>query len=407
MRQYADDRLLWLLVAGGLLGAYYTIPRTLQYICTLTEIRFPSSADQPPKQPNCDENNLKPSTLYTLATGPSPGIRASAIKIIADRFLFHGPSFGGVRELLQQDLSSADHYTRDRAINALWLLFTNPATSATSFTPLGAIHYFSTPSRFRAVVDALVNSLSLHHDTDSYKIGQSQDTPLPASPIRPPYRHPSERKLLIMIRRIQISLRQSEETVGTELIQEGLVTRWLSKYPFPCSIYPWGNYHREDVVSLFINKSNNWASDDEEMAHIIKELMNCPEAAKQLRECGLDHPNRGIDRESPQHPNLDWPEWTRSNRGLPDSDNNTDSDVHMIDGEETAGSIARTTPDFHNLPDPWTIQGPPTRRSAPERSQEEESLRRRHREAVVVAEPGVSFGPGTVLERNRAEVERE
>src|SRR5271163_2509259 len=160
MHQYADDRLLWLVVAGGLLGACYTIPRTLQYICALTEIRS-SSVDQPPKGPNYDENSLKPSTLYTLATGPSPGIRASAIKIIADRFLSDGPPFGGVSDLLQQDLSSADHHTRDRAINALWLLFPNSAKS------LDAIHYFSTPSRFRAVVDALVNSLSLHHDTDS------------------------------------------------------------------------------------------------------------------------------------------------------------------------------------------------------------------------------------------------
>ena len=176
-------------------------------------------------------------------------------------------------------------------------------------------------------------------------------------------------------------------------LQAGVVTKWLANYPFPCTL-PENvdfNYKRSDVCRLFERVA--WMSDDPVMADVIFSVTQSPTGRKQLRQVGLsassvrENVNVGLrERDSWNWGSSGWAD------GNGDDDDDGDNDVRMVNGEDTAGPVP--------VPDNMTLwdepMGRPTTRAGArmrsgERSQEEEHLRRRHREAIVVAERGAPF----------------
>lgn len=190
---------------------------------------------------------------------------------------------------------------------------------------------------YNAVVDCLSNFLEEH----------TEETGTTESPILPKTRPPGERKALSALNIIL------SENIPAAL-EAGVVSRWLSKYPFPCVL---GNeYNRRDVVWLM----KTWWTDDAIMSSIINTLMSHQDGIRQLRKYGL----MGSMMEEEN-----------------DQDNEDgDSDVSMVDGEDTAG-----------------VRRFPGRRH-PEDSAEDQTLRWRRREAMVFSEGGRPLGNENIIQ---------
>lgn len=157
------------------------------------------------------------------------------------------------------------------------------------------------------------------------------------SPILPKTRPVGEKKALGTL---NILL---QENIPAAL-EAGVISRWLCKYPFPCALSE--PSRRQDVVILM----KTWWSDDAVMSSIFSTLSSNPEGIKQLRRYGL---MVSMMSENDQD----------------DEEGDEDSDVWMVDGEDTAGS-----------------------RQAPGRrfrgTAEERAVRRRRREAMVLNDGG-------------------
>lgn len=143
-------------------------------------------------------------------------------------------------------------------------------------------------------------------------------------------------------------------------LEAGIVTRWLSKYPFPCALDE--PSRRQDVVILL----KTWWSDDTVMSSIFSNLTSHAEGIKQLRKYGLM--GSMLEEENEQDDD--------------DEDDDGDSDVWMVDGEDTAGSY----------------RGSSSRRPQ-DGNAEEQALRRRRREAMVLSEGGRPLGREDIIQR--------
>lgn len=141
-------------------------------------------------------------------------------------------------------------------------------------------------------------------------------------------------------------------------LEAGIIARWLNKYPFPCALTE--PSRRQDVVMLM----KTWWSDDAVMSAIFGTLTQHPDGIKQLRKHGL---MGSIIEENDQDD---------------DDDDDVDSDVWMVDGEDTAGSYRRSSSRRHQ-----------------ESSAEEQALRRRRREAMVLSEGGRPLGREDIIQR--------
>jgi hypothetical protein len=143
-------------------------------------------------------------------------------------------------------------------------------------------------------------------------------------------------------------------------LEAGIVSRWLANYPFPCALTE--PSRRQDVVILM----KTWWADDAVMSAIFGTLSSHPEGAKQLRKHGL----MGSMLEENDHDEL--------------SDDNDDedeeSDVWMVDGDDTAGS--RRIPARQNR----------------NRNIEEQALRRRRREAMVLSDGRRPIGNDDIIQ---------
>jgi hypothetical protein len=364
------DRLLWTAVLVGLGVAYYSVPELLQQVKDAAKAPR-SDAPPPAKRLQKDsENSLKIGTLRTLADGYSHELQTSAIKIIASRTVR-----SRTKRLLLRDLASKDYGRRDDAINGVWMLLYHPALNDIKMSD-----EFADRESFAAVTQALINVLPLHDINKDRQIDDTRTQRLPRSPIRPPHRPAHEVSLLIILNN---QLRHINRRIGREraspsameyALQAGLVTRWLTNYPFPCALPENSRYNfkHSDVARLF--NREKWMIDDPLMADIIIEVMQYPLGRKQMLDAGLKGANYkenvNVDRDA-----WGWDQWP-------------DEDVAMVGGEYTAGfsaSVSRVRP------------------RSTERSQEEEHLRRRHREAVVVAEPGVPLRRENILQREDSE----
>lgn len=149
-------------------------------------------------------------------------------------------------------------------------------------------------------------------------------------------------------------------------IEAGIVTRWLTKYPFPCALAE--PSRRQDVVLLL----KTWWADDAVMSSILSTLTTHPEAVKQLRNHGLM--GSMIEEENDQDDDDEDDD--------DEDEDDEDEDVWMTNGEDTAGAY----------------RGPSSRRFQ-EGSAEEQALRRRRREAMVLSEGGRPLGRDDIIQR--------
>ncbi|EED16021.1 conserved hypothetical protein [Talaromyces stipitatus ATCC 10500] len=326
----SDNSILWL-VLGLSLGfvAARRIIHDLYEIRTLTEITRPENDERMISKGT--EDALKLETLQKLSESPSYELRGASLRIISERATKE-PSW----DLLLEDLAGKNKRRRNRAVNAIHFLFASRALSRVTLSP--RLNDFST---YKAIVDCLCNFLEEHN----------VEYTTTESPILPRTRPPGEKKLLATL---NILLVQNIPAA----LEAGVVSRWLSKYPFPClrestTTTTHGNdYRRKDVVWLM----KMYWPDDTFMSSIITTLVGTREGIRQLRKYGLMGSVMEEGKDMDDHD---------------DGGDDEDSDVWMINGESTAGTS-------------WV----PERLSFPEESYEEQVLRRRRREAMVFSEDG-------------------
>ncbi len=351
MPVHADDRLLWIIVGSGLLIAANAIPHYLNYIRTVTEVNH----DENPSKGPCEdaEDALKLSTLEKLVAGPSYKLRASAIKIIADRSTRDVP-----RKLLLRDLASKHSARSDQALHALWFLLSDASLKHTLEITQ---NFTSDISAFAAIIECLVNLLPLHENGPPVRA----DNPTASSPLLPHNRPPSETLALLILRKLLT------DQSAANALSAGFVSKWLKHYPFPCAL-PENGGRRQDVVKLF----KTWGHDDPLMDIIMKIITRHPEGLKQLRRHGL----------------------TGSSYGETEVDVSGIEDVFMADGDDTAGlpsisSGARPTSS-------WSRRPPD-----PSSSQAERAVRQRRREAAVYSEGNAPLTQDNIFQRQPSNVE--
>lgn len=390
MANNVGDRVLWTAVLVTGIAACWYLPYVLKDIkeAAVVSVNQPKSAK--PRLEKDVEAAIKPSTLAELANGPSYNLAASAMRLSAAKFLK-----SDAKKFLLQDLASKHHTHREKAINAFRLLLTNPA-----FLDHSIRSHFTDDATFSAFVSALVNLLPEHEQACESRYPSPSPSP---SPIRPANRPAHELAILNLLgtlmnepRRVGTSNSNSYVVDAQPAINAGIITRWLKHYPFPCTLPEnrrW-NFKRHDVCHLL--RENEWASDDEAMSSLVQMLMKNPMGARQLAEVGL-RKSSVLDGDNP----MPW-EWRLTRRHntrlseptfddmFPDSPWEDDDDVEeggLIDNDEMMARLQ----DF-----------PPPRGG---RTAGERSLRRRHRQAVVVVEAGVPLSAENILQRLPTETE--
>lgn len=204
-------------------------------------------------------------------------------------------------------------------------------------------------STFNALVDSLCHFLAEHTEPTSSTI----------SPIRPRTRPVGENKAL------QTLFVMLSKNIPAAL-EAGLVSRWLTDYPFPCVVQNQAKKH--NVVFMV----KTWWSDDPIMGSIINILTSHQEGLKQLRKYGLmgsrmeehtaDVYDNGIHEQD---------EW---------ADRDSDSDMWMA--EEGLTSQQATS---------WLGSRPRGNTT------EEQALRRRRREAMVFSEGDHPLGQNNII----------
>ncbi|KAJ5457103.1 hypothetical protein N7530_012377 [Penicillium desertorum] len=192
---------------------------------------------------------------------------------------------------------------------------------------------------FTAIINCLCNLLEEH----------VEKTTTTNSPILPKTRPMGEKKALNIL-----NVLLPENIPGA--LEAGIISRWLCRYPFPCAIAE--PSRRRDVVILM----KTWWSDDVVMSSIFSSLSSHPDGIKQLRKHGL----MGSMIEENDH----------------DDEDDGDSDVWMVDADEAGGSFGRTRS-----------------RRLQEGSPEEQALRRRRREAMVLNDGGRPIGNDDIIQR--------
>ncbi|RAH46960.1 uncharacterized protein BO95DRAFT_411029 [Aspergillus brunneoviolaceus CBS 621.78] len=323
MAERMGDNLLWLCLGVSLFFAVRGIVTDLRQVRELTKIKHVEERDDRMITEGTEEA-LNLDTLQKLSESTSHDLRAAALRIIAER-----STKGETRDLLLQDLVSRDKTQRNKALNALYFLVSNRALSRTSICS----RLQDLPA-YTALINCLCNLLDEH----------TEETSTTVSPILPKTRPLGEKKALNILNMVL------QENVPAAL-EAGIVSRWLAKYPFPCATGE--RPRRQDVVILM----KTWWSDDAVMSAIFGTLSSHVDGAKQLRKFGL----MGSMLEENDHDDYD-------------------SDVWMVDGEDTAGS--------------WRVSGPRIQ----QRTAEEQAVRRRRREAMVLSEGGRALGSEDIIQ---------
>lgn len=384
----AADRVLWTSVILTGVFAYWYAPYYLNYVKGLVAVPIPASKPSQPQLQQDAEESIKSRTLAELAGGPNYNLAASAIKLTATRFIRDKHA----KQDLLRDLSSKDWQRRDRAINGLRLLLTFPAVK-----DLNLRQSFVDHDTYSALVTALVNLLSEHEQH------QNQGN-VYTSPVRPIARSAHEQSILEALLILvddpnQWSSSDFHIEYAQPAINAGIITKWLSRYPFPCTL-PENerfNFKRVDVSRLL--ERDVWGDDDPLMSKLVKILGKVPSGGRQLVDVGLkessvsDRTNIG-SREwaTRSHPTLTFqdyqpvPEWPVT--GDSNDDNRADEEGQLIENEELL-----------------TRLGGPRSRDQSERPPGELSRQRRHRQAIVVAEAGVPLRPENILQRQPTETE--
>ncbi|KAJ5825737.1 hypothetical protein N7474_002875 [Penicillium riverlandense] len=257
------------------------------------------------------------------------------LRSAALRIISERSTKGGTRDLLLEDLASPNKLRRARALNALSFLVSNRALSRTS-----VCSRLGDLPTYIALVNCLCNFLNEH----------TEQTSTTNSPILPKTRPIGEKKALNIL---NILL---PENIPAAL-EAGIISRWLCKYPFPCALSE--PSRRQDVVILM----KTWFLDDGVMSSIFSTLTSHNDGIKQLRKHGL---MGSMIEENDQ-----------------DDEDDEDDDVWMVNGEDTAGSTRRVS----------------LGRRLQEGSIEEQALRRRRREAMVLSDGGRPLRGDDIIQR--------
>ncbi|EAU38682.1 predicted protein [Aspergillus terreus NIH2624] len=310
MASHLNDRLLWLCLGVSLFFAVRGITSDLRRVSDLTEIKHVEKEDKMISEGTEDALNLD--TLLKLSESTSYDLRAAALRIISER-----STKGETRDLLLQDLASKDKERRVARTSVCSRLKDLPT--------------------FNALVDCLCNFLEEH----------VEETSTTVSPILPKTRPLGEKKALGALNIIL------QENIPAAL-EAGVISRWLSRYPFPCALAT--PSRRQDVVILM----KTWWSDDAVMSSIFSTLSSHPEGTKQLRKYGL---MGSMIEENDQD----------------EEEAEGDSDVWMADGDDTAGSRPASGRRFRG-------------------TAEEQAVRRRRREAMVLTDGGRPFARDDIIQ---------
>ncbi|QSS53564.1 hypothetical protein I7I53_00859 [Histoplasma capsulatum var. duboisii H88] len=348
MTSQYNDRVVWLCLGATLFFAVRGVAAELHRIRELTTIRNGEKDDQVIGEGT--EDALKLETLQKLSESTSFDLRAAALRIISER-----STKGSTRDLLLEDLSSKDPTLRNKALNALYFLVSNRALSRSSVT-----NRLKDLPTYTALVNCLCNFLAEHTEENIKTV----------SPILPRTRPQGEKKAL---NTLDIILRENVPAA----LEAGVISRWLSKYPFPCTTED--ESKRIDVVVL----TKTWYTDDSVMSSIISTLSSHQEGVSQLRKYGL------MSSRMAEHTHSVYDDEIGDEYDHDDGSEN-DSDVWMVGGEETAGL-------------PLWAGG----RRRQEGTAEEQELRRQRREAMVFSESGRPLGRDDIIHpvRNREDEE--
>ena len=142
----------------------------------------------------------------------------------------------------------------------------------------------------------------------------------------------------------------------SEALRAGVVSRWLA-------IYPFGGYNSsESRKREVVHRQKTEDFEDMAMRELLFTLDGYPEGRKQLRNYGL------------------------VGSAIGETDDDFDGDIAMIFGEDTAGATSLQS-------------GTTSGRRVREESMEEQALRRRRREAMVLSEGGRPLGREDIIQR--------
>lgn len=184
------------------------------------------------------------------------------------------------------------------------------------------------------------------------------------------------------------------ESIPTAL-EAGVVSRWLSRYPFPClHAPPNADYPRRDVAWL----SRNYWSDDPVMGSIIYALECHPEGSKQLRRYGLmgsaiTEGTRDDYRDEDDEEDEEDEDEEDEEDDEDDEDDDEDDDEEEDDDEDDDEMVEL------EANGEWTVnENPGLGRRAQVNDLDEQALRRRRREAMVLSEGGHPFGSENIIQ---------
>lgn len=379
-------------LSTGLVLSYYSFKSLNDQLIEATVVPV---EDTDPKGKQLDpeaENKIPLDALHVLSQSHSFELRNAAIKVVASRAM---TTDDPVRNRMLSDLASRDWQRRDNGINALWLLMFGLESSDNSSVTSHFTDYKTITSLVRGLINVLPDHKISFQDPKPFSQGH------PPSPVRPLQRPVHETSLIIPLREVLRSSKLIDTPSGSIMdvlsiaLSAGLVSKWLTNYPFPCTLpsYSTHNYHKADITSL-LSDETQYYTDDILLAELLKIILRSYQGRKELIACGLLRPN--ISAKFTE--NLD-PTFL-----VFDDQNQHNGDVVMTNGEETAGFPSGSTPwrtttlDTESLPPIQWVDVSRRPRST-DRSQEEESRIRRHREAVVVAEGGGVLSEGNMFQR--------
>ncbi|RMZ83456.1 hypothetical protein DV737_g1553, partial [Chaetothyriales sp. CBS 132003] len=358
-----SDNLLLFATCIGLYVSHRTVFHQLYTI--KEETRTPKPTPSPPRPRELDpnaEDQIDAETLHTLSKSPNYELRNAAIKIFIDRAV--RPES---RQLLLEDLRSVDLEKQQKAIKSLSLLLHDIDLDDSERHKKRRLELGQCKETYQSLVTALINVQSQHKrpQREAAKNGPTWMTKVPPSPILPLRRPPQESELMMLLTYTLINYKGDPiDPIGTAL-QAGLVSQWLANYPFPCALpdYSMANFKKSDVVTLF--ESSAYEADDALMSRLIGLLTKDPRAMKELRNAGL---TTGTFKEDVRSC-MRGRNWSLVDDRMMHVPTNVDEDP-IGPGRFEAADTGPNGPRMRSV----------------ERSHEENRLRRRNREAIVMAD---------------------
>lgn len=169
-----------------------------------------------------------------------------------------------------------------------------------------------------------------------------------------------------------------------DALRAGVVSKWLSKYPFPCAD-PANPGRRQDVQEL----CDSWWQDDHVMSEIVRFISRDTVGRIQLRQHGLMAATLLAEHDSVAD---------GGNENVSLSDTSSEEDIRMGDGDDTAGLV--TQQDQLTTPRPGTSHGQPRPRDGGAESIEEQNIRHRRREAIVISDGTGPLRRENIIEPN-------